>query len=155
MEEGYYDNITTYNHHTIMLHMHEVIKMMIRRVGKEPLCNGKAERAPHIWGKCFVLCWRCTSLIFSMLLCSCLCCFFTGAMHVELQIHGAIYAGILILPTLIDGILQYVFHIESTNMRRALLGCISGIGLWLLASWMDTYFLSMVKEIFEKVTHES
>lgn len=120
-----------------MLHMYEVIKKIARKVGKEPLCNGKAERAPYIFGKCFILCWRCTSLIFSLLLCSCLCYIFTGAIYIELEMHGVIYAGILILPTLVDGILQYIFCIESTNIRRALFGCISGIGLWLLASWLD------------------
>lgn len=46
-----------YNYRIVMLHMYEVIKKIARKVGKEPLCNGKAERAPYIFGKCFILCW--------------------------------------------------------------------------------------------------
>lgn len=131
------DMLVNYNYYTVMLHMHEVIKKIIRKVGKEPLCNGKPERAPHIFGKCFILCWRCTSLIFSMLLCSCLCYFLTGSIYIDLGIQGVICAVILAVPTLVDGVLQYIFHMESTNTRRILLGCVSGIGLWMLASWMD------------------
>lgn len=133
-----------------MLHMHEAIKKIIHKIGKEPLCNGKAERAPHIFGKCFILCWRCTSLICSMLLCSCLSCCFQGTMYIELEMHGVIYAGILVIPTLVDGVLQYAFHIESTNVRRTVFGGISGIGLWMLASWVDTYFLPGIKEILRQ-----
>lgn len=66
----------------------------------------------------------------------------------KLELHSVIYAGILILPTFIDGIVQYVFHIESTNIRRVILGCISGAGLWILASWMDEFCLSAVKRMF-------
>lgn len=137
MKGGQHDNIVDYHYHFIVLHMHEIIKLTIRKIGKEPLCNGKADRAPHIFGKCFILCWRCTSLIVSILLCCCICYCFTGNMYITLEVDDMGYIVILILPTLVDGILQYVFNIDSTNLRRILLGGISGIGLWMLASWMD------------------
>lgn len=139
------DTFVNYHYYTIMLHMYEVFKIIIDKIGKEPLCNGKANRAPHIGKKCFILCWRCTSLIFTMLLCVCLCSIFKGSMCMEFRIYDIIYAIILILPTLIDGVLQYVFHVESTNVRRALLGIISGIGLWMLASWMNVYISTIIR----------
>lgn len=147
MRGGQYDNIIDYHYHFIVLYMHEIIKVIISKIGKEPLCNGKAERAPHIFGKCFILCWRCTSLIVSILLCCCICYGFNGNIHIALEAHDVGYIVILILPTFIDGILQYVFYMESTNSRRVLLGVISGIGLWMLASWANSVLLPVIKEM--------
>lgn len=127
--------------------MHKIIKIAVSRIGKEPLCNGRAERAPHIFGKCFILCWRCTSLIASMLLCSCFYYVFNGSLYVELETRDMVYSVILIFPTFIDGVLQYAFHIESTNLRRAVFGGISGIGLWMLASWLEGALPTAIKEI--------
>lgn len=135
---------TNYYNHIIMLHMYEVFQVMIDKVGKVPLCNGRADRAPHIFGKCFILCWRCTSLIFSILLCSCLCYIFTGEMNCDIHKYGLAFAVILVIPTFVDGIAQYVFGVESTNVRRFLLGFISGVGLWMLASWADAFILSIL-----------
>lgn len=136
--DGFVDN---YNY-IIMLHLHEIFQLMAERFGKAPLCNGRADRAPHIFGKCFILCWRCTSLIFTVLLCSFLCWLFMGSMYAELEIHEILYALILIYPTAVDGILQYFFQIESTNARRIIFGFISGIGLWMFASWVKIFLLS-------------
>lgn len=136
------------NHcHIIVLYMREIIKIVVSRIGKEPLCNGRAERAPHIFGKCFILCWRCTSLIASMLLCCCFCYVFNGSLQVELEAHDVVYIVILILPTFIDGILQYLFHIESTNLRRVVFGGVSGVGLWMLASWLEGVLFPAIKGI--------
>lgn len=128
-----------YYHCIIVLYMYEIFQLIVSRLGNAPLCNGRADRAPHICGKCFILCWRCTSLIFTMLLCSFLCWVFTGDSSLELKPQGIVYALVLIFPTAADGVLQYAFHIESTNLRRIVFGVISGIGLWLLASWLEVF----------------
>lgn len=44
----------------------------------------------------------------------------------QIPIYVAI---ILIIPNLIDGIAQYGFGKESTNLKRIVLGFISGIGI--------------------------
>lgn len=134
--------VDNYNY-IIVLHMYEIVQLIVSRLGKAPLCNGRADRAPHICGKCFILCWRCTSLIFTMLLCSFLCWALTGDLHLELKPCEIAYAMALILPTAVDGVLQYAFHIESTNIRRIVFGVISGIGLWLLASWAEVFMMAL------------
>ena len=111
-----------------------MIKEVLRKIGKVPLCNERADRAPHFFNKCFILCWRCTSLIGSMLLCASLCWLYTGWMYTAFDVSKTVCAFLLMLPTFVDGIMQYKFGIESTNRRRTVLGCISGVGLWLLAS---------------------
>lgn len=63
-------------------------------------------------------------------------------MNCDIHKDGLAFAVVLVMPTFVDGIAQYVFGIESTNVRRFLLGFISGVGLWMLASW--EMFLSQV-----------
>lgn len=46
--------------------MWRFIKEFLGKVGKVPLCNERADRAPCFLGKCFILCWRCTSIIGSI-----------------------------------------------------------------------------------------
>lgn len=36
----------------------------------------------------------------------------------------------LILPTLSDGVKQYIFDVESTNKKRIFTGIIAGIGIY-------------------------
>lgn len=115
----------------------ETVRDTIGKIGKVPLCNERADRAPHICGKCFILCWRCTSLISSMLVASFMCWLWTGEMLLPFRMVQVVYAGVLILPTLVDGVRQYFFRRESTNKRRVVLGCISGVGLWVLAGWLE------------------
>ena len=104
-------------------------------IGKKPLCNRRADRAPHVFGYCFVLCWRCTALISTILLCSLISWIVTGTRYViGKRIEYLIIGILLVLPTLLDGIRQYLFHKESTNQRRFIWGVISGIGLWIIAS---------------------
>lgn len=43
-----YDFFTNYYNYIIVLHMYEIFQLMIDKVGKVHLCNGRADRAPHI-----------------------------------------------------------------------------------------------------------
>ena len=83
-----------------------------------PLCNKKPERAPHIYGHTFILCWRCTGLIIGA-------CFGIIA-RLILGNFSQIYY-LLLLPVAIDGGLQYIFRIMSNNPRRFITGFVGGL----------------------------
>ncbi|MEK4297443.1 DUF2085 domain-containing protein [Paenibacillus sp. FSL R5-0914] len=101
-----------------------------RDFGVIPLCNGKPKRAPHIGSFCLPLCWRCTSVVGSTIVCS--------ALHLVAPIDyfkwgsGVLGAGTVFftLPMLWDGWIQYGRKLESTNLRRIITGALCGIGLW-------------------------
>lgn len=101
----------------------------VKNIGKKPICNLKECRAPRIGSFVFPLCWRCTSIIFTMLLTAA----YGSALdfsQTNLELIWKILAAILlILPTAIDGVLQYFFDIESNNTRRIWSGLLAGVGL--------------------------
>lgn len=90
-------------------------------IGRRPICNLHYDRAPHWRGICFPLCWRCTSIIISFEVSH-----YMLAFSVNVNLLPALF---LCLPMTIDGIGQYFFHKESTNMRRIWTGVLAGIGL--------------------------
>lgn len=117
-----------------------MVKLLIERIkcmGKIPLCNGRADRAFHIGSFCFPLCWRCTSLIFTIIFCMVFSFILLGDKYCDTNFKLLILGSILIIPTGIDGIVQYRFGIESNNRRRIILGIISGIGLWIWCSFIS------------------
>ncbi|RMD02317.1 DUF2085 domain-containing protein [Clostridium autoethanogenum] len=99
-------------------------------LGKVPLCNGRPERAPYIFGRCFFLCWRCTMvMVFSIIS--------TIAMQyidVSLAMSGTfrIIGVILMIPMIFDGSIQYFLKKDSTNVRRAITGSLFGIGVTII-----------------------
>lgn len=133
-----HDIFTYYYHRTFVLHLYKI--KGLKDIGKVPLCNGKSERAPHIFGKCFILCWRCTALSGSMLLSALLSFILTGHAYIEIGMRELFLAVMLLLPTLLDGGGQYFFGRESTNQRRVIWGTVSGVGLWMIASWIRMLF---------------
>ena len=92
-------------------------------VGHLPICNFQRQRAPHIGRWCFPLCWRCSSILGGVLLGG----YLNASSYKMATIHHA-YALLLVLPTTLDGILQYRFKRESTNARRIWSGLLAGIG---------------------------
>ena len=105
---------------------------LLRKIGKKPLCNGRKECAPQILGYSFILCWRCTALIGTIMTCCLLSYFVFGSIYSNADIYLNIFGCILVLPTLFDGIRQYFFDVESNNRRRIVFGIISGVGLWII-----------------------
>lgn len=95
-----------------------------------PICNGKPERAPHILGRCFILCWRCTSVIIFAIITTTIV--YSFEKNKFLNINLAILAVLSLFPMMIDGTLQYLFKRESTNLRRIITGSLFGIGLTIL-----------------------
>lgn len=98
---------------------------------KKPVCNGRAERAPYIFGKCFILCWRCTTvMIFSTVTTIIL---YYIDISVIMSNSFTIIGGVLVFPMIVDGVLQYIGMQDSTNVKRALTGSLFGIGIAILA----------------------
>ncbi|MDE6655387.1 MAG: DUF2085 domain-containing protein [Anaeroplasmataceae bacterium] len=92
--------------------------------GKKPLCNLKEERAMHFGSFVFVLCYRCTFLIIGAFV-----SFFT--MYIKkarILLFYILFSGLLIVPCLLDGVLQLTTEYESTNLLRAMTGFCAGFG---------------------------
>ena len=129
--------------------MNKIISLICERInhiGKIPLCNGIAKRAPHIFGYCFPLCYRCTFFILVMIMT--LMIYYYRRKRISLSI--AIW---LLIPMVIDGCLQTFWGIESTNLRRALTGGLFGLGIGsfiaYLYSKIDLYHINNQKEEFQ------
>lgn len=105
--------------------------------GKVPLCNEKPERAPHIGKFCFPLCWRCLMIIIGLLTGSAICIFaYPGFLL-------CLLASILVVPCLIDGLIQAKTDYVSTNVKRITFGYMAGIGMFLSLYAICVQFLSL------------
>ena len=105
--------------------MNKIITFLIERfsqIGKIPMCNGIANRAPHIMGFCFPLCYRCTFIVIVFVVTLLILYRF----KIKLSMKGL---GLCMLPMIVDGGLQTFFGIMSNNWRRAITGGIFGFGL--------------------------
>ncbi len=122
------------------------IKEISKDFGKVPFCNGKKERALNIRGFCFPLCYRCMSVIFG---------FFT--LIVISKITNALYfiseysiVSIMLIPLffaipmIIDGTAQYMFHKESTNVRRVITGLLFSIGMFISTEYLKEIIRNLI-----------
>ncbi len=94
----------------------------LKNIGKSPLCNNKPSRGFKVFGYCFPLCCRCTGIIIGALIGF---CFY----NLSKQIEVTPLVFIFMLPMVVDGMLQSLFKIESTNFRRIITGMMFGISL--------------------------
>ena len=103
-------------------------------IGKVPLCNFQAERAPHIGNFVFILCWRCCGMILFFALGFLLMINHKYCLKIQNTkfIYLLLIIIILLLPMIIDGTRQYVFHIESNNIKRFITGMMFGFGISIL-----------------------
>lgn len=104
------------------------INNRIEDIWEKPLCNSKSERAPHLFGYCFIMCWRCSAIAVGILVTT-----------VTKMMCSPLIAVVLISPTIIDGILQYKFNVMSTNKRRIVTGSVTGIGVGLVINYILNY----------------
>lgn len=112
-----------------------MIEFLIERfsqIGQIPLCNGIAERAPHIMGYCFPLCYRCTFIVIFFII----TLWFLYRKGIELPIWLLVFC---LFPMIIDGGLQTFLGIMSDNLRRAMTGSLFGFGLAGLITWLYMY----------------
>ena len=87
-----------------------------------PICNKKPECAPNIMGHTFLLCWRCSMVIVGIIV-----------TLIAIQLKQTFIWGItLMFPMIIDGNLQYLKGIPSTNLRRAMTGFLFGVGVTII-----------------------
>lgn len=85
------------------------------------MCHRLPERSFFIKGKQMPLCARCTGILAGYLVGIILAIF-----GYRINIIGAI---IFIVPTGIDGFIQYIGKWQSTNSRRLITGVLAGIGV--------------------------
>jgi len=105
--------------------MNKIIELVIERfyhLGDIPLCNGISSRAPHFFGYCFPLCYRCTFFLLLFLITLIVC-------YRKQKKLSFILCFLCLIPMIIDGSLQTFLGINSTNLRRALTGAMFGFGL--------------------------
>jgi len=94
----------------------------LNSLGKAPICNLKPARAPHIGSFVFPLCWRCTGVTIGLV----------GGMPIGMllaPVHRELLIAIvalLVTPLVVDGLLQKLGHVESTNARRLVTGMLCG-----------------------------
>jgi uncharacterized membrane protein len=85
-----------------------------------PLCNKKPDRAPHLLGHTFLLCWRCTGLVAGALV-GCLLLTFVQTL--------GLLGMLLLVPVGVDGVLQYKYGVLSNNYRRFITGFLGGLSV--------------------------
>lgn len=111
---------------------------------KLPLCNKDPTSAPHIGGKCFFLCWRCTGIAVG----SFLTAFFLFCLRVPITLPCAVSACVLIIPATIDYILIKSCYVKPSNPRRFISGILLGISIALFVCFglnQILFFTSVVK----------
>jgi len=99
-----------------------------KNIGKAPLCNLKANTAPCICGKSFLLCWRCTGVIMGVMISKII---FNLLLNITMKLsaNSFLLFMLFILPMILDGTAQYFMGYRSTNVRRFITGLLAGIGI--------------------------
>lgn len=96
------------------------IWVRLMELGARYGCHQKPERSFFINGFQFPICARCTGILLIKPL----------AWYVNTKKKLSLSIGVLLLiPMLIDGGIQYLYDIKSTNRRRLLTGLLGGFGI--------------------------
>lgn len=93
-----------------------------------PICNKNPERAPNIMGHTFLLCWRCSMVIVGIII----TLISIKSERISIPQKSIIGGIVLMFPMIIDGSLQYLKRIPSTNLRRAITGFLFGVGITII-----------------------
>lgn len=86
-------------------------------------CHCKPERSFHFHGKQFPICARCTGELIGIVA-ALLCCFFFRS--------PVLVSAILLIPMIIDGVVQHFTRYESNNLTRVVTGTLFGFGITML-----------------------
>ena len=103
--------------------MKGLVRQYAKLYGKEPLCNRARDRAPLLGAFVFPLCWRCCGLIGGSLL-----GYFIPFSNIE-TVARVRLGFLLLIPLVLDSLLQKLSGFESTNFRRVISGILFGVGL--------------------------
>lgn len=93
-------------------------------IGKVPICNKNRNRAPIIFGHCFIFCWRCSGLVVGGVVGNFI--YNVGFLN---QKNNMLFIFILSLPFIYDMGKQFILRKESTNAIRTITGMFFGIAL--------------------------
>ena len=96
---------------------------------KNPICNHREETAPKIFGKTFILCWRCTGVMMALII----MVIIRNFVNISFGVVQLVLGSLMMLPIVIDGYLQYFLKHESTNRKRSITGIMFGVGFSLVA----------------------
>ena len=120
----------------------KIIQLFLKRltfIGKIPICNGIARRAPHILGFCFPLCYRCTAIFVAFFLILIVC--YKKKYECPYWI-----CALGLIPIWIDGGIQTFMGIETTNMARVITGGFFG-------AMLGAFIARLYLRIDEQLTH--
>ena len=93
-------------------------------MGKYPICNHKKNTAPQLWGMTFILCWRCTGVMISLIT----MCIVGAILQVNFGIGQVFFGGLLLIPMIVDGLKHYFYNGDTSNRRRFITGMLFGVG---------------------------
>ena len=100
------------------------------------ICHRKPERSFFIKGHQFPVCARCTGFYISLITYF----IYTYYFFVDYNIYLLSFAIILLIPTAIDGLSQFLEYRESNNTLRLITGLMGGLGLGMLVKALK-YFI--------------
>ena len=102
------------------------------------ICHRIPERTFKIWGHYFPVCSRCTGIYigaFSYFL-------FVYFFYVQYSTILILFAVVMVMPTFIDGLTQFLGFRESNNILRVTTGLIGGFGLGILVKALKWFLIS-------------
>jgi uncharacterized membrane protein len=89
------------------------------------ICHRIPERTFNFRGCYFPVCSRCTGLYIGVFLCLC----YLNLCFIDYTINLLIISVLMMIPTFLDGITQFIDFRQSNNFLRLLTGLIAGLGL--------------------------
>lgn len=104
------------------------------------ICHRIPERSFFIKGHQFPVCARCTGFYISLIIYF----IYTYFNFVNYNISLLIFAVILLMPTLFDGITQYLEIQESNNTRRFFTGILGGLGLGIILKAIKWFIFLLI-----------
>lgn len=113
----------------------DFINQRIKAFGSAPLCNLTAEHGICIKNFYLPLCARCTGVLAGCIVTIFIFLFIVRKRKYRLCLH--IISFLLAVPCLLDGLLQYVWNIESNNYRRILTGLLLGLSIVLTIGYFS------------------
>jgi len=101
-----------------MINVSKTLNIWVRQ---SPFCHSIPERCFVYNNRHFPICSRCTGILFGGML----SLIFFNIVHLSISFQTGL---ILVIPMIIDGLLQYLNYFPSNNYRRFLTGLFFGIG---------------------------
>ena len=100
------------------------------------ICHRKPERSFFIRGHQFPVCSRCTGFYISLISYF----IFTYYFFVDYNAYLLIFAVLLLIPAVVDGLTQLFEYRQSNNSLRFITGLLGGLGLGILIKALK-YFI--------------